>query len=54
MAKSYIWLEEIKELINEFSIEYMINPNFNIKKEFKEKVTKCIKTTFFCNNPTSY
>ena len=35
MAKSYIWLEETKERINEFSIGYMINPNLNINKAFK-------------------
>ena len=46
MAKSYSWLEETKELINEFSIEYMINPTLNIKKAFKEQVTRCINTTF--------
>ena len=46
MAKSYIWLEEIKKRINEFSIGYMIDPKLNINKAFKEKVTKCIKTTF--------
>ena len=32
MAKSFICLEEEKERINEFSIGYMINKNFNIKK----------------------
>ena len=35
VAKSYIWLEETKERINDFSIGYMINPNFNINKAFK-------------------
>ena len=46
MAKSYIWLEETKERINEFSIGYMINPTLNSKKYFKEQVAKCMKTTF--------
>ena len=32
--------------INEFKISYMINPNFNINKPFREKVEKCMKTTF--------
>ena len=45
-TKSYIWLEERNERINEFSIGYMNNPNLSIKKYFKEKVTKCMKTTF--------
>ena len=46
MDKSYIWLEEKNELINDFSIGYMINPNLSIKKSFKDQVTKCKKTTF--------
>ena len=31
MAKSYIWLEETNQRINEFYIGYMINPNLNMK-----------------------
>ena len=46
MAKNYIFLEETKELINEFSIGFMINLPLNIKKSFKEQVTKCMKTKF--------
>ena len=46
MAKIYIWIEEEKERINEFSIGYIINPIFNINKSFKEQVTKCMTTTF--------
>ena len=46
MAKNYIWLEEKKERINEFSIGYMINPNFNINKPFREQVDKSMNTTF--------
>ena len=46
MAKHFIWIEETKERINEFSIEYMINPILNINKSFKEQVTKCIKAKF--------
>ena len=43
MAKSYIFLEKIKERINEFSIGYMINPDLYINKEFKDQVTKFMK-----------
>ena len=46
IAKNFIWLEETKELINEFSIGYMINPTSNINKSFREQVNKCMKTTF--------
>ena len=47
----YTWLKSLfglnkKERIIEFSIGYMINPTLNIKKPFKWKVTKCMKTTF--------
>ena len=45
-AKSFIWLEETKELINEFLIGNMINPTLNIKKSFREQVNKCMKNTF--------
>ena len=37
MAKSFIWIEETRECINEFSIGYMIDPTFNINKSFKKK-----------------
>ena len=46
MAKSYISSEETKERINEFSMEYMMNPNLSINKTFKEQVTKFKKITF--------
>ena len=46
LAKSYIWLEETRERINEFSIGYMIYPNLNINKAFKDQVNKCMKTEF--------
>ena len=46
MDKSYIWLEEKNQRINEFSIGYMMNPNFSINKDFKEQVKICMKTTF--------
>ena len=35
MAGNFIWLEETKEHMNEFLIEYMINTIFNIKKSFR-------------------
>ena len=44
VAKSYIWLEETKELINKFSIGYMINRTLYNNKAFKEQVTKFMKT----------
>ena len=47
MAKSYIWLEETNQLVNEFSIGYMMNPNLSINKAFKEQVKICMKTTFY-------
>ena len=46
MAKSFIWIEETKERINEFLIGYMINPTLNTDKIFKERVTKYMNTTF--------
>ena len=46
MVKSYIWIEETNECINEFSIGYMINPTLSINKYFKEQVTKFMKNTF--------
>ena len=46
MARGYIWLEETKERIAEFSIGYMINPNLNINKALKQQVTKFMKTKF--------
>ena len=54
MAKIYIWIEETKKRINEFSIRYMINPNLNINKAFKGQVTKFMRTTFGAKNPTLY
>ena len=46
ISKSYIWLEEKNQLINEFSIVYMMNPNFNTNKSFREQVKMCLKNTF--------
>ena len=47
MAKSYIWLGETNECINEFQIGNIMNPNLSISKAFKEQVTKCMETTFY-------
>ena len=44
MAKSYIWLEEINQRTNEFSIGYMMNPNLHQKNNFIEQVKVCLKT----------
>ena len=46
MAKSYIWIEEKNQRINEFSIGYTMNPNFHKNKVFIEQVNVCLKTTF--------
>ena len=46
MDKSFIWVNETRQRINEFTIGYMINTNLNIKKAFREQVDKCMKTTF--------
>ena len=46
MDKSYIWLKETNERIDEFSIGYMINTTLIINKDFREQMTKCMKTTF--------
>ena len=46
MDKSYIWLQETNQRINEFSIGYIMNPNLSINKSFKEQVKVCLKITF--------
>ena len=46
MAKSYIWIEETNERINDFSIGYMMNPNFSINKVFKKQRKISTETTF--------
>ena len=46
MSKSYIWLKELNQRINEFPIGYMMNPNLSNNKAFKEQVKVCLKTTF--------
>ena len=45
-AKSYIWIEEKNQHINEFSIGYMMNPNLHKNKSFREQVKVSLKNTF--------
>ena len=45
-SKIYIWIEETNQRINEFSIGYMMNPNLNKNKAFKEQVKGCLKNIF--------
>ena len=44
--KSYIWLQETNQRINDFSIVYMMNPNLHKNKAFKYQVKECLKNTF--------
>ena len=46
MDENFIWLNETICFINEFKIGYIINPNLNIKKAFREQVDKCMSTAF--------
>ena len=46
-AIPFIRLNETKQLINEFTIGYMINQGLNVNKAFREQVEKCIYTNFF-------
>ena len=52
MAKSYIWLEETNQRIDEFSIGYMTNPNLNMNKVYREQVKLCMKITFSISTMT--
>ena len=52
MTKSYIWLEETNQCINEFSIGYMMNPNLSINKAFKQQVKVFMKTKFSTSTMT--
>ena len=45
MDRSYIWLEETNQRINEFSIGYTMNPNLHKNKVFREQVKLCPKNT---------
>ena len=46
MAKLFIWINETKQRINEFTIVYMVNPGLGVNKSFREKVEKCMYTIF--------
>ena len=46
MSKSYIWIEETNQRINEFSIGYMMNPTLNRNRSFRDQVKLCLKNTF--------
>ena len=46
MSKSYIWIEETKQRINEFSFGYMSNPALYTNKVFKYQVNACFRNSF--------
>ena len=46
MGKSFIWINKKKQHINELSIGYMINPNLNINKSFRQQLDKYMNNTF--------
>ena len=46
MSKSYIWIEETNQRINEFYIGYMTNPTLYRNRDFKDQVKVCFKHTF--------
>ena len=46
MSKTYIWMEETNQRINDFYFGYIINPNLYEKKYFKEQVKACFRNTF--------
>ena len=52
MAKSYIWIEEKNQCINEFYIGYMMNPNLNTNIAFREQVKVCLNLFFHINHGT--
>ena len=45
-ATNFLYLHETNELINEFDIVYLINPEFHVNKVFKYRVEKCKNNTF--------
>ena len=47
MAKCFIWINEAKQCIYEFTIGYMINSCFNVNKYFIEQMEKCMYTCRF-------
>ena len=46
MTKSLVYIQEIDQHINQFSIGYMINPRLNTNGIFKDQVNICMKKTF--------
>ena len=38
MSKTYIWMEETNQRINEFSFRYMLNPTLYKNRAFKDQV----------------
>ena len=47
MSKSYIWLEEKNQRIDEFSIGYMMSQNLNRNRAFRYQVKVCLKNKNF-------
>ena len=43
MAKRFIWINETKEYVKDFQIGYIMNPNLNINKAFREQVEEYMK-----------
>ena len=52
MAKSYIYLEEKKQHINDFYIGYTMNPNLNLNKAFREQVKLSLKQIYSTSTMT--
>ena len=46
ISKSYIWLEETNQRINDFSIGYTMNPTLYRNRAFKDQVKVCFNHTF--------
>ena len=46
MDRCFIWLNEAKQRINEFTIGYMINTCLNVNKAFREQVQNFMYTAF--------
>ena len=46
MSRSYIWIEETSQRINEFSFGYMFNTTLYTNKVFRDQVKACLKHTF--------
>ena len=45
-VKQKNWFEETNERINEFYFAYMLNPNLNMNRAFRDKVKTCLSNTF--------